>query len=150
MMTLERWGAKPINSSYFDVRPFWDRLDMTGGPTSCWPWTRSVGSHGYGQVTDGVTMRLAHRVAWVLSTGTQIPVGLTIDHLCRNPPCCNPAHLRILENRENATDNGNSRKTHCKWGHEFTPENTRINAKGHRYCRTCMKITNDKRKRETP
>lgn len=30
-------------------------------------------------------------------------------------------------------------KTHCKWGHEFTPENTRpyANGKG-RQCRTCL------------
>jgi len=29
------------------------------------------------------------------------------------------------------------RATHCKHGHEFTPENTRINAQGHRICREC-------------
>lgn len=30
----------------------------------------------------------------------------------------------------------NAAKTHCKWGHEFTPENTRW-SNGHRSCRTC-------------
>lgn len=29
------------------------------------------------------------------------------------------------------------RKTHCKYGHEFTPENTRMNAEGVRACRIC-------------
>ena len=27
--------------------------------------------------------------------------------------------------------------THCKRGHEFTPENTIIRADGKRFCRTC-------------
>jgi len=31
----------------------------------------------------------------------------------------------------------NSEKTHCQWGHEFTPDNTFIKADGGRQCRTC-------------
>lgn len=35
---------------------------------------------------------------------------------------------------------GWSSRTHCKHGHEFTPENTRIEKKrGHRVCRACIK-----------
>jgi hypothetical protein len=30
-------------------------------------------------------------------------------------------------------------KTHCKFGHEFTPENTAINTAGARVCRTCSR-----------
>lgn len=33
----------------------------------------------------------------------------------------------------------NKNKTHCKYGHEFTPENTRITKEGGRVCRTCAK-----------
>jgi hypothetical protein len=38
-------------------------------------------------------------------------------------------------------DLGPSRKaiTHCKHGHEFTPENTRIDKRGWRSCRTCAR-----------
>lgn len=32
-----------------------------------------------------------------------------------------------------------SSKTHCKRGHEFTPENTQTNDAGHRRCRTCTR-----------
>lgn len=32
-----------------------------------------------------------------------------------------------------------SGKTHCKRGHEFTPENTQTNPSGHRRCRTCTR-----------
>ena len=31
-------------------------------------------------------------------------------------------------------------KTHCKHGHEFTPENTWRNAQGHRWCRECNRL----------
>ena len=31
----------------------------------------------------------------------------------------------------------NRAKTHCKWGHEYTPENTRPNGKNGRGCRRC-------------
>lgn len=33
------------------------------------------------------------------------------------------------------------KKTHCKHGHDFTPENTGTTAAGHRFCRTCKKAT---------
>lgn len=32
------------------------------------------------------------------------------------------------------------RKTHCKYGHEYTPENTRISIKGERACRACHRV----------
>jgi hypothetical protein len=31
-------------------------------------------------------------------------------------------------------------RTHCKHGHEFTPDNTYTNPRGHRHCRTCMRV----------
>lgn len=37
-------------------------------------------------------------------------------------------------------------KTHCRRGHEFTPENTYVSPKGHRSCRTCARKARWKRK----
>ena len=126
---------------------FWSYVSK-GDPHDCWEWTKSSGSHGYGQmgwVENGVCrMYLAHRLSYVLSVGT-IPSELTIDHLCRNRVCCNPSHLRLLTNLENARDNGMSGKTHCKHGHEFTEINTRLNRLGHRYCRACGVTSNKNR-----
>lgn len=40
-----------------------------------------------------------------------------------------------------AASNAKARaKTHCKHGHEYTPENTRYDKKGHRMCRACGRV----------
>lgn len=41
---------------------------------------------------------------------------------------------------ENSVNSGRPRKelTHCKYGHEFTLENTHYRKEGHRECRICM------------
>lgn len=75
-----------------------------------------------------------------------IPEGLSLDHLCRHPWCVNPAHLDPVEHAENVRRGASGIKamaraalqTHCKHGHEFTPENTRISAQGSRVCRACQ------------
>ena len=115
---------------------WWLKVERRGGD-ECWPWTQSIASHGYGQTWDGTTVRLAHRVAWTLTYGP-IPEDLTVDHLCRNKRCCNPAHLRLLTNVENARDNGEGRKTHCPLGHPYDETNTYYGKSG-RQCRACRK-----------
>jgi hypothetical protein len=70
-----------------------------------------------------------------------IPDLLTIDHyFCRYRPCCNPLHLQLLPNVENATMNANWFKTACKRGHPFDADNTHINGRGHRICRACGRL----------
>lgn len=72
-----------------------------------------------------------------------IAPGLEPDHLCRNRACCHPGHVEPVTRKENLArgEQAQSRKTHCKHGHEFTPENTLLwkNWLGgpHRVCRTC-------------
>lgn len=130
-------SSSPIDLDY--VRPtFWSKV-RAGDQAECWPWLQSTGSHGYGQTWDKKTVRLAHRVAWELTYG-RIPEGLTVDHACRNRPCCNPAHMRLLPNVVNATMNGNWAKTHCLRGHEFNSLNTFWTSLGHRGCRTCRTL----------
>lgn len=82
---------------------FWARVQTSDGG-ECWPWTGSKQQGGYGSVSvrvDGrVTSTPAHRMAYTLAKGP-IPAGLTIDHLCRNRACCNPAHLEAVTIGEN-------------------------------------------------
>lgn len=111
--------------------------------TGCLNWTGSTGAKGYGRI--GVTREsrlLVHRVAFELAKGP-IPAGMVIDHLCRNPPCCNPDHLEAVTTAEN-TRRGNSgrkdaMKTHCPQGHPYDSGNTGLTEKGHRYCRQCKR-----------
>ncbi len=100
-----------------------------------------------GSRTEG-TNRLvnAHRFAYELLVGL-IPVGLQIDHLCRNPSCCNPTHMEPVLPTENlrrgfSPSALNARKTHCKHGHEFTEENTYIrpSTSGWRVCKECARL----------
>lgn len=76
----------------------------------CWISRYSTGSHGYAQVGWSLRghpsgkknqMVLAHRASWVAVNG-QVPLGMTIDHLCKVRRCVNPDHLRMLPNYENA------------------------------------------------
>ena len=111
----------------------------------CWNYTGYLQPNGYGSAyagkIDGKYKRIGtHRAMYELHVG-QIPLDLTIDHLCRNPACGNPKHLRILTVYENASDNGFATRTHCPQGHEFTDENTHYCKQTHgglrRQCRVC-------------
>lgn len=105
----------------------------------CWEWQGFRMRLGYGQFGGKSAgkhrMLYAHRVSWTWANGP-IPDGLTLDHLCRNPCCVNPAHLEPVTNAENARRAG-ALITHCKHGHEFTEETTYRNKLGRRECRPC-------------
>ena len=79
---------------------FWARVQM-GAPDECWNWTGAT-DRGYGYVTvKGFRAPLkAHRMAYEFSVGP-IPAGMQIDHVCFNRSCVNPAHLRVVTNKQN-------------------------------------------------
>lgn len=71
-----------------------------------------------------------HRLAWELQVGP-VPDGKQIDHLCRVRDCWTISHLEPVSCRDNLLRGNtaaalNAAKTHCKRGHEFTPENTNM------------------------
>lgn len=72
--------------------------------TPCLIWKRSCFPNGYGKVRiwrDGIRRTLGtHRVAWEQAHGP-IPQGLVLDHLCEQPSCCNPEHMRVVPQRHN-------------------------------------------------
>lgn len=119
-------------------------LERTLVTEECWVWKLSTGSHGYGQWIPipghPVFGRnwLVHRLAWHLTRGA-IPPGWTIDHECRNRRCCNPEHLRLRTNVDNARDNGMAIRTHCPQGHPYGGDNLYVSPRGHRFCRTCAR-----------
>lgn len=120
------------------IAAFWQKVRKT---ESCWLWTGAVINSGYGfcRVADQ-TMGLAHRLVYELMVG-KIPAGLTIDHLCGNRLCVNPAHLEPVSLRENILRGDSpsarqARQTHCKRGHLLAGDNL-VRSSPTRQCRTC-------------
>jgi len=94
--------------------------------------------------------QFVHRQMWIMAHGP-IPEGAKVLHHCDNPPCFRLDHLYLGTQADNMRDrrdrngnwkNGRESLTHCKHGHEFTPENTRIDGRGVRLCRTCCRARN--------
>jgi hypothetical protein len=79
---------------------------------------------------------LVHRWFYEQANGP-IPDGLELDHLCRNPRCCNPAHLEAVTHAENMARGKAAQQTHCIQGHPFDEANTYYRRSGTRDCRAC-------------
>lgn len=92
-----------IANSYLSDESFYDG-------TPCWVWMGSRNSAGYGALTrrfkrgprkGKVGRFLVHRVAVVELGGRKLTTRSVVMHLCNNPLCCNPAHLKGGTQRQN-------------------------------------------------
>lgn len=108
--------------------------------SGCWLWTGPL-RMGYGicRLIGSRRNHQAHRVIYEQQLG-EIPLGLELDHRCRNPQCVNPGHLDPVTHLENVRRTGRGMKPNCKHGHAYTPENTYRQKRGFRVCRTCQRI----------
>lgn len=118
---------------------FWSRV-RKGSSVQCWEW-HGPRTKGYGYFSADAKLVQAHRWSYAEARGP-IPAGATIDHLCRNRACVNPAHLEAVSRKENVLRGIgysaiNARKTECLNGHPLTGENVYLDRRGSRHCRTC-------------
>ena len=98
-------------------------------------------AHGHGYVYE-------HRLVWWEAHGP-IPEGYIVHHVdgdelnnaLENLMCVTPAEHRAIHGAEQQ-----SRRTHCKRGHEFTEENIYLNLRGNRQCLICKRAA-DRRRR---
>lgn len=71
------------------------RIDRSGGPDACHPWTAGQNADGYGWVKVGRTQKGAHLALWELENGP-VPPGFELDHECHNRAMreglCAPGH----------------------------------------------------------
>lgn len=105
---------------------------------ACWEYQGYIDPNGYGRFGYNGKSGYAHIFGYESHHGPT-PVGMELDHLCRNRRCANPAHLEPVTHRENCARSPihpffnadvraavlipKLRKTHCKRGHELTVEN---------------------------
>lgn len=147
----ERWNSVPVPERVA-LRAY-ERVEVD--ESGCWISTYSVASHGYAQIGwqagGSRHVVLAHRAAWVHLNG-QMPVGVTLDHLCKVRRCVNPDHLRLLSNVENARRNQGDDfpMGQCRNGHPNTAQvrvARRSKSGERRWGYTCGQCMNDARAR---
>lgn len=137
---------------------FWKKVSKD---SDCWLWTAGQDGHGYGVFFSGHDDDhniKAYKFSYELENG-KVPTGFELDHICHNKDkscqggdacehrlCVRPSHLEVVTKRINLMrGNGpsaiNARKIQCNNGHEYTPENTYLNANtGKRRCIICRDI----------
>lgn len=158
---LHTWHGYRVDVGWKDAlgrrrRPvldrFFNKVVVTDG---CWEWVGGCnGGYGLFRLTlpnSKVVQIYAHRFSYEALNGTVIPDSMTIDHLCRNTKCVNPAHMEVVSLEENCRRGYNPsainrRKTKCKYGHSL--DDCYVFKKCHggfaRVCRICWNLRANK------
>jgi hypothetical protein len=134
------------------VERFWLLVDKNGptvnerlGP--CWLWTGSRASlrkkyprYYWQEEKKFIT---SHRFIYIKLV-ENVSDEYQIHHECETRLCVRPEHLKALTRAEHLAVHGQGiTRTHCKRGHEYTPENTYyVTSKGTRLrrCVLCHRI----------
>lgn len=94
-------NARKRHSPEMARAKFWSRVDI-GRAGACWLFTGPKDKWGYGDLQWERKHVQAHRLAWKLLRGD--PGELDCLHRCNNPACCNPEHMYLGTDLENARD----------------------------------------------
>jgi hypothetical protein len=97
--------------------------------SGCWEWQAGRNKQGYGKIGRVIDGKLkhfsAHRFFYQDLVG-EIPEGMQVMHICDNPPCCNPSHLKLgtaADNIKDCVEKGRNYKGPKPWaGWKAKPE----------------------------
>ena len=127
---------------------FWAKVDKSG---DCWLWMAAKDEKGYGRFTPAPGKGMAaHRWIYERTVGP-IPVGYTIDHLCRVHGCVRPDHLEPVTRKENVLRGfgftaNQARQSTCYRGHQLDGKGKRRDGRTYRYCLTCKRTKQAQRR----
>lgn len=83
---------------------FWKKVNIPEDKTKCWRWTGMTDKFGYGRIKPKDSkLMLAHRFSYELKFG-EIPANMMARHICNNPLCVNPEHIRLGKGIDNSDD----------------------------------------------
>jgi len=75
------------------IKRIWNDIDKKG-EVDCWLWTGNKTLSGYGRIGHNGKYFRVHRLVYIQTYG-EIPNDKPyITHICNNPLCCNPSHLK--------------------------------------------------------
>ena len=127
-----------------DMERFCQKV-ATDPASGCHTWQAYKNANGYGRFSVNGKNQPAHRFIYEQEIGP-IAIGLTIDHLCRNRACVNPAHLEAVSLQVNilrgtAPSARWARRMMCAKGHPLRGRNLVPSLKraGSRRCRICYR-----------
>lgn len=99
---------------------FWSKVAIVDDADSCWLWTAAKFPKGYGRFAtwgrNAAGYVLAHRMSYELERG-DIPDGYYVDHICHQPSCVRPSHLRAVTPKQNQENFGGLRKNNTSGVH---------------------------------
>ena len=75
----------------------------TVADNGCWEICGTRHRQGYGVIGVSGHNKYAHRLAYETWVGA-IPEGMVVRHKCDNPPCINPKHLELGNQKDNMRD----------------------------------------------
>jgi hypothetical protein len=121
---------------------FWRKV-VKGTDDECWLWSGACNKDGYGSAWWDKKPIAAHRLSFLIHNGHLPNV---CRHKCDVRECVNPAHLEDGTQADNIRDcvergrhkSGNTGKTHCPQGHDYSDPNVvHIDKRNMRHCRIC-------------
>jgi hypothetical protein len=122
---------------------FWKMARKLPSENACWAWIGKRNKQGHPRFYFNNRIGLAHRFAYEEWIG-DIPVGWDLHHVCGNPWCVNPSHLKPLPHgahtKYHAPMIQHPTREYCIRGHPLTPDNRMANGGKNTWCRECRRM----------